>query len=131
MPVTTQWENEGKTIIRSIYSGDVVLEDYFNAIDDTVALMNEVSHMVDCINDRTDVRSGPANVSSALRYGQTKMPDHHGIDVIVKGTGFTRAILRIAQIVAPRLAKDVYYADSVDEAFEMIEKHGSYAGKHA
>lgn len=121
MPGETRWDNDEKTILLHVYSGDVILQDYFDVIDKSKQMTESVPHTVHVILDRTTAESQPPGLSAALRYANKHIPSNQGIRVVVGGNRFTRLMVDIGRVVAPHLVKDVYFADTLDEARALIQ----------
>jgi len=122
-----EWDNEDKTILLNTYEGDVVLEDYYRVTDLTFDELNKVPHTVHTIMLR-NVKTTPTSMSKAMQYANKKTPANLGMSVIVGGSHFTRIIVKMAKVIAPKLAKEVYFAESVEEARKIIaEKSGESA----
>ncbi len=125
MPGECRWDDENeKTILLHIYSGDVVLQDYFTMTDRSKEMMESVSHTVHTIMDRTAAISQPAGISAALRYANKNMSHNQGLRLIVGGNRFTRLMVDIGHMVAPNLVSEVYFADSLQEARALIAEKG-------
>lgn len=122
MPVQVIWDDEGKTIIRQIFSGQVTLQDYITAADQVEEMAKEVPHTVHSLMDRTDVVSSPSIVLPAMRYANSHVPPNLGIRVVVKGGVFTQVIVDIGRRVAPRLIHDIVFVDTVEEGHALIAK---------
>jgi len=121
MPGRIEWDNEEKTILLTIYEGNMVLEEYYRVTDETFEALSKVSHPVHTIMLRQNVHSVPATMSKVLQYANKKTPDNLGINVIVGANAMTKMIVRIGKVVAPKLAKEVYFADSLEDARKIIQ----------
>lgn len=120
MPGRIEWDNEEKTILRMIYEGHVRLEDYYRVTDETFDAISPLTHTVHTIMLRQHVKSVPATMSKVLQYANRKTPPNLGINVIVGATAMTKMLVRLAKVIAPRLAKEVYFANSLEEARQLI-----------
>ncbi|MDX1995152.1 MAG: hypothetical protein SF029_22410 [bacterium] len=120
MSVQVFWDNEDKTVIRAVYEGDVTLEDYYTAIDQTAALMQQVTHSVYHILHRQNVRSQPSTMATVMRYANRKLPANHAGSVIIGSRALTKILVNIAKSIAPHLAKEVYFADTLEDARRII-----------
>lgn len=124
MPIQVVWDNEAKTVIRQIYSGNVSLQDYMTAADDVERLAKMVPHTVHSIMDRGQIQSTPSMVLRALRYANNHVPPNLGLRVIINGDVFTRVVVDIGRQIAPRLIRDIYFVDTLDAARDVITRHG-------
>lgn len=123
MSVNVIWDDEAKTIIRQVYSGNTILDDYYLAVDEFVKLATSVEHTVHSIMDRTQVTSAPATMLQAIRYGNKKMPDNIGLRIILKPTIMTQIFVNIAKRVAPVLAVNIHFVDTLEEAYTLIKEN--------
>ncbi|MDX2078534.1 MAG: hypothetical protein SFZ02_19030 [bacterium] len=128
MPGRIEWDNEEKTILLNIYEGDLVLEDYYRVTDMTFEELNKLPHTVHTIMLR-NVRKTPTNMSKVMQYANKKTPPNLGMSVIVGGSQFTRIIVKMAKVIAPKLSKEVYFADSLEEARQIIKEKSSDIAK--
>lgn len=126
MPVKTVWDNDAKTIVRNIYSGNVTVDDYYIATDEFVELAVTVDHQVNSIMDRTNIVTAPATVLQALRYADKKIPEGKlGMSVIVNSSTFSKVMVNIGKRFAPNLAKTVFFADTVEDAHHIIAEQSA------
>jgi hypothetical protein len=122
MPGRIEWDNEEKTILRTTYEGNMLLEEYYRVTDETFEALSHVPHTVHTIMLRQNVRSVPATMSKVLQYANKKTPPNLGINVIVGATTSTKMIVKIGRVIAPKLAKEVYFANSLEEARQIIQE---------
>jgi len=127
MPIQVVWDNDAKTVIRQIYSGQLTLQDYIVATNEMERMIKGVPHTVHSLMDRTEVVSAPGIVLPAMRYANSHVPPNLGIRVIIKGDMFTHVIVDIGRRVAPRLIHDIYFVDSLEEGRAVIDKHSKKA----
>ena len=123
MPVQVVWDDEARTILRQIYSGHLKLNDYIEGTDEFGRMARTVTHTVHSIMDRTGVISTPGVLLPALRYANNNLPPNLDLRVVVKGSMFTRFIVDIGRRAAPKLANNVYFVDTVEEAHRIIAEH--------
>jgi hypothetical protein len=122
MSVEVIWDDEAKSTIRQIYSGQLILGDYIRATDLVKQMAKEVSTTVHSIMDRRAVISAPGIVLPAIRYANSHVPPNLGIRVIIKGDMFTRVVVDIGRRVAPRLVRDIYFVDTLEEGRAIIAR---------
>jgi len=125
MPVEVIWDDEAKTIIRQKYTGHVVLDDYYIAVDKFVDLAKSVDYTVHSIMDRTDMLISQGSYLQAMRYADKKMPDNIGLRVIIKANVMTKMMVNIGTRIAPRLISNVHIVDTLEDAREVIKSHQS------
>lgn len=128
MPGRIEWDNEEKTILNIIYEGNMLLEEYYGIIDEVFDVVHPLSHPVYIIMLRQHVKSVPATMSKVLQYANKKATPNLGMTVIVGATAMTKMIAKLAKVIAPRLAKEIYFANSHEEARQIIaDKTGEQA----
>jgi hypothetical protein len=123
MTVQVVWDHEAHTICRQIYSGHLKLNDYIEGTDEFGRMARTVTHTVHSIMDRTKVISTPGVLLPALRYANNNLPPNLDLRIVVKGSMFTRFIVDIGRRAAPKLAHNVYFVDTVEEAHRIIAQH--------
>ena len=123
MPVQVIWDDEAKTTIRQIYSGKLILQDYITATNLLEQIAKEVTHTVHSLMDRTEVISAPGIILPAMRYANNHVPPNLGLRVIIKADMFTHVIVDIGRRVAPRLVRNIYFVDTLEEGRAVITKH--------
>ena len=123
MSVEVIWDDEAKTIIRQVYAGTTILDDYYKAVDEFVELATSVDYMVHSIMDRTQITSAPGTILQVMRYADKLMPDNVGLRIIVKPTMLTKIFADMGKRIAPKLARHVHYCDTLDEAHALIEQY--------
>ena len=120
MPVEVIWDDEEKTIIRQIYSGVVVLDDYKAATDQFVEMANSVDHTVHSILDRREIEKSEGSFLKAMQYANKLMPDHVGMRIVMQPNRMTKTMINMGQYLAPNLVKNIGYAETIEEAHGKI-----------
>ncbi len=123
MPVDVIWDNEEKTIIRQIYRGIVVLDDYNSATDTFVEMAESVDYVVHSILDRREIEQSQGSFLKAMRYANSKMPGNIGMRIVMQPNAMTKTMINMGQYLAPNLVKNIHYADTVEEAHEKIKAY--------
>jgi hypothetical protein len=83
MPVTIQWDNEEKSIVRMQYVGRWTWEELYAATTQSHTMLDEVDHKVDFIHDWLKSNAIPAN---AIVHSKNLIEKRHpnvGIVVLV------------------------------------------------
>lgn len=123
MPVEVIWDDDAHTIIRQIYSGNVDLRDYITATDVLEQMAKHTPYVVHSLMDRTQVLSAPNGTLTALRYANNHVPENLGLRVIIKGDSLTKVLVEIGKRIAPRLIRNIYFVDTVDDGRLVIDQH--------
>jgi hypothetical protein len=122
MPIKSEWGNPQKTIIHSVFGETWTLDEYHAMIDTMHKMVVSVDHPVHFISDFSKSKASPAKLLSTGRHVENTMTQNSGINVIVNANGFLKALANVSQRM---FLKDVqlYFADSVEEAYQIVEKH--------
>ncbi len=123
MPVKVIWDDEAKTCIRQIYSGDVTLQDYMMAADEVERMAKGVSYTVHSLMDRTGLVSTPPLVLPAVRYANNHVPPNLGLRVLIQAAPFTRVVIEIGRRIAPRLMQHIHFVDTLEEGRALITRY--------
>lgn len=123
MPVEVIWDNEEKTIIRQIYSGVLILEDYMAATDRFLELANSVEHTVHTILDRQNVEEMKASSMKAMKYANERIPHNVGLRFVIKPNKLSEAMINMGRYLAPKLVNNVVIVDSVEEAHQKVAEY--------
>jgi hypothetical protein len=123
MPVHIQWDNADKTIILHQYEGEVSTNDYLHAINRTFQMLNSVPHTVHLIYDRSGVTGVPQQMSRIFQVAGKYLTENIGIKVVVGANLTTTINLQLCRVIAPGVAKNTHFANSVNEARQLIAAH--------
>jgi len=120
MPVQVEWADPSRRAICQIYSGDVVLDNYYDATDQVAALARTVPYTVHSIMDRSAVTSSVNSALPALLYANRNLPENLGLRIIINPSVYTRMIIHIGTKIAPRVINNVRFANDLQEAQEIV-----------
>ena len=123
MPVEVIWDNEEKTIIRQIYSGVLVLDDYKSGTDQFLEMAQSVQHTVHTILDRQNVEEAKASSMKAMQYANERMPENIGLRIVLKPNKMSEAMINMGRYLAPDLVDKVEIVDSVEEAHQKVAEY--------
>lgn len=127
MPVSVRWDNERKTILRFIFWNEWETDQYLEAFNEAMTMIEEVSHVVDIINDlRTESFIPKGDTVSLFRNIIDSLPENAGIIVYVNNDVVQQRLYSVQsqfyQITNPRKPKRLFMVESVKEAYEIIER---------
>lgn len=123
MPYQVTWDDEEKTIVVQTYSGKVLVEEYYNAVDKSAQLLSSVNHTVDLIMDLTDMKSDLKGFLTAVSYANKKVPSNQRLVTVVGANRFAQTMAKIAGTIAPKATENVYFVDTLEEAHRVITKY--------
>lgn len=123
MSYSVSWTDENQTIVLQTYVGNLKIEDYYHAIDESAKLLQSVNHMVDLIMDVSEANTDMKGFLQAVYYANKKVPDNQRLVIVVEASRFMQSLGKIAETIAPKATKNVYFVDTVDEAHQIIEEY--------
>jgi hypothetical protein len=127
MAVLVRWRNNEKTVLYQRFYGSWTPADYYQSVDVTYAMLDQVSHPVDIIIDFTgDVASLFRLISAADRLA-AEAADHRvhsnqRMIVVVGGGMLFRKLVEMRERVVPRLVGCLLCADTLEEAGTLIQQ---------
>ena len=127
MPVSVRWDNERKTILRFIFWNEWETDQYLEAFNEAMTMIEDVSHVVDIINDlRTESFIPKGDTVSLFRNIIDSLPENAGIIVYVNNDVVQQRLYSVQsqfyQITNPRKPKRLFMVESVKEAYEIIQR---------
>ncbi len=123
MPVTVEWDNEEKTVIRFDYDGAYTWEDVYNAMDKSNKMMETVEHSVAHIIDVRKAGSVPPNALSHARRIEAKTHPRRSYHVTVGANTFVRVMFNTFTKLKMSVSAERglnYFTSSIDEARAWI-----------
>lgn len=123
MPISSEWASDEKRVLVRHYWDDWDHTDAHQAIDATLAMLNQVSHIVDVIGDfSSPQKADPTRLISAIRRYEKNMPENLGYIVLVKTDSFVQTLVKINKLNAPRIVSRIHLANSMAEAYALLDK---------
>lgn len=119
------WDNEQHTIMRIVYEGVLVAQDYYEAVEAVNALIQAEHHRVCVIDVRYAVKSDPVNMLQLLQKLQHSTPPNFGIRVLIGISPVTQMLLKIGHTVVPTVVERIFSAHSESEAYALIDLYFS------
>ena len=130
MGITTQWDNDAKTIIRCIYAGSWEWSDMHRSIAEVKALMQSVAHTVDIIIDVTHSQVLPANPLTHLdNLHSLPREANAGQTILVGANMFVKRIYALFCRANPEMIVRFQVAATLDEARAILTRQPSL-GRH-
>jgi hypothetical protein len=117
------WDNEDKTIIRHIFYNKFAPEDFYYAVHENVAMLATVDHPVDLILDYTQTQIRFMKILQLARYSEQYVPDNQRLVVLVGKKDFFSTMINIIRRFTPKSTANMYFVDTMIEAYTIIEKH--------
>jgi hypothetical protein len=123
MPIYAEWDNESRSIIRIYLHDPWELSEYFQAAEQARALADTVTHRVHLIYDLTDSFNVPLNLLPSIRAIEKRFVPPQGITICVKTSPYLRTIMKMGIRVFPHLGHNLFFTDTLQEAYDLIKKH--------
>jgi hypothetical protein len=119
MSFNLTWENAAQTVLRFESDGTWTWEEYDKAFDQTCELVNSVDHKVNVLFIQSKFTPNGSPIPHVQRT--TKLIPHNVSKlVMVGGSLFLRSLYEVMVKVNPRLAQQIIFANTLDEAHLLI-----------
>lgn len=131
MGYSVEWANAEKTIVLQTYSGYVKTDEYYQAVDESALLLSSVEHPVDLIMDGREAKTeNGKGFLMAVSYANKKVPKNQRLVLMVGAGLLIRTMGKITRSIAPRATENIYFVNTVEEAYKLIEEH-QQSSEHA
>ena len=121
MSITAKWDNEDYTVIRIQLHDPWEGEEYSQATLHAWSLMETVNHTVHLIIDFSDASTFPKNMLLQAPATNSHIHLRQGLVIVVKITPYLQAVMRVAIRVFPRLGQNLFFTQTVQEAYDLIQ----------
>ena len=125
VPIRVEWGNPEKTILKEIIEGEWTLADIYGMLDAADKLISQVPHRVDIIADMSSARFSKSNLLSTLGRIERRRPTNTGMIVAVKANTYLKAMAELARKVAPTALVNVQFADTLEQAQEILQSRAA------
>ena len=128
MPISLNWDNENRTVLRLIFWNEWTLEEYVAQFEIVIDALKTITHSVDILIDlRTDSYVPRGDSLRAFRNVMDKLPQNTGTIVYVNDNPVQRHLfdkqLSFYNTVSRGRKQRVYMVETLEEAYELINKH--------
>jgi len=126
MPVTVNWDNEEKTIIRYDIIEPWTWDEMWVALEKDDELIDSIDHIVHLLFNGEAIKVFPGNPIGHLRMFASKTRQPLGLIVIVGPNVWIHTIVSLFSKLLPRRAKGmegILSARTVEEGRALIEAH--------
>ena len=120
MPITIRQDDDDPNLLWQIFQGQWTVDEYVQSVDEINKAIKAHPKTVDVIADMTLSGSPPAKLLSVAGHLERATPDNRGTVVVVGSGLFVKTLLRVVESLTPRFSKDLYTADTVDDARSII-----------
>lgn len=122
MGITTEWENEEKTILLTQYEGQWDLEDYYHAYDTLEKMMAEVDSDIVYIMDFSNSAEPPRRFLSTGRHMRDHPQPRVKHIVFIKASLLIRALIKVMTPFMPDNTARMSFVNTLDEAREVANR---------
>jgi hypothetical protein len=117
------WDNNEQTTILYTLEGEWTLDEFRQTLDAMAQTILAKPHLVHVITDLTHATQPPARLLSAARYVDTTVQTNTGLIVFVNPMGMMVMLMKMAMGLMPGVAARARYADTIEQAREIIRLH--------
>jgi hypothetical protein len=127
MPINVRWNNDDKTVLSFIYEGKWELNDFYQALQNGNALLDEVTHSVALVMDVQGSRMIPNGFMGALSNISKKLHPNSGVLIMVGVNAFARAFIATYRKIYPEKNGDrpIHFAANYGEVQNMVTSNPS------
>lgn len=126
MPVSVEWDNPEKTIVRFIYAGKWTWEDFYKYIDQANSMMDTVDKPVVSIIDMSESSYLPPGAAMHIRNVVRMSMSHNNsnISVYLQAGRFLSAFMDVLNKSYPDLMSNTawLYTDTLEEARQIARE---------
>lgn len=123
MPIRARWHDAHPRVLLLQYAGALVTSDYMESVTTVNNLAqgtdDPIYLIVECL---PGTRAIDSPLSTIFRINAS-IPANLEMIVVVQPTTYARMLLTIARSVAPRIVRDLHYAQSIAHALNIIQQH--------
>jgi hypothetical protein len=121
MSYTIAWDDETHTIVRQLYQGQVGRLDFESMVQESVAMLESVTHSVDIViewhGDR-HIRQDLSMIYGAV-FAEKHVPSNQRFLFVINMPPLYRILARVLQRSAPRALGAIYFVDSMEEVYRL------------
>lgn len=123
MPITMEWDNEDKTLVRHTYGRSWTITEYRDILQQTHEWISAQPHPVDILivveSGRLDI---PPGMMTQLHYVRKMMADNQRYVVVVTADTLAIRLLKVAWSLLPATSRDTFIVDTLEEAYERLHE---------
>ncbi|MBK8024805.1 MAG: hypothetical protein IPK19_26150 [Chloroflexi bacterium] len=124
MPVTVEWDNSERTILRTDSHGHWTWDEYHHAVDAALVMMQSVDHDVHLVNVRhSDSVQPDGNALPHLRRVMRDLPGNHRLTIMVNTNMRSKLMVGIFRRVVPIFSRTFLMASSLEDARDLIGRY--------
>jgi hypothetical protein len=99
MAIEYAWMDDARTVIRQTFNGSFTLDEYRAVEENTYALIEQVTHVVNVICDLSAARHLPSNLASLTHRPNRCPPPNTGVTIIIGAPLYIRKLAEFASKV--------------------------------
>jgi hypothetical protein len=125
MPINIFWDNSEQSIVRQEFNGRWTSDEYVKSVFTMYEMMRTVPHKVHIIVDMTRTEGFTSRMLAAAPRFNENLPENRGLTVGINIPNYLISIVRVATRIYPQLGRYLHFANTVDEAYQIIEKYSA------
>jgi hypothetical protein len=118
MPISVQWDNPDKTLLRWNFEGKWTWDDYYAAMEQNNALLDSIQSKADLLIDMQQTNIVAAGFTSQFRRISQFHPKA-GFAIIVLNSRFIEIMLNMLMNFQPAMRHQVIVTDSIEKGFQI------------
>lgn len=122
MGFSVDWGNIEETILVAKIELRWTYEDYQQEFPGIIEALHSKDHTVDMIVDVRKAIINPPNLIGICRDALTQLTRFESRIVVITNSQFWQTLYTTIERMTPRLAMDIYFTRSVDEAYNLLEE---------
>lgn len=123
MSIQIHWLDDEQTLLNLNFSGTFTLEDFYQTINKTQAMIAAEQHTVHVIADFTQCDSISSKLLAAAKYTANAITPNLGAAVVISNSVMLNTLVHTALITQKTLQNYVSLAACYEKAFKIIKQH--------
>ena len=117
------WDNDEETVILYSLEGEWTVDEFGSTLQTMAKAIAAKSYVVHVITDLSNSNQPPSRLLAVARFVDTTVQTNTGLIVFVNPMGMMSMLMKIAISLIPDVATCARYADTVEQAREIIHLH--------
>ncbi len=122
MSITVTWANEQKTAFNWQFQGQWTWLEYSEAMKQSNAMSDEVSHRIDVIVDLRQSGMIPSNALSYVRFERAEHPEKMGRIAVVGASIFVKTLIDILSRLNQNFQSRFRVVKTMEEAQQILAR---------
>ncbi|SRR5258706_6926935 len=115
MPITVQWDDDEKRVVRYTFDGKWTWDEYHSAIANAFDLVKDLPYIVNMLLDFSASNLFPSNALSHFAGSMKTPPRDYDAVVVVTRSRFVETIASVISRLSGRIGKKIIVVKTLDE----------------